>query len=404
MVGLATAIHLQRRGFAVTLVDRGPPGGETSFGNAGVIGRGSILPVATPGVRRKAWRYLLNRDPAVRVDHAALPALLPWLRRFLACADARTMTRNAAPLNTLCAAALAAHEDLIAEAGAGGLLRRNGYLTAYRTAARFAADAPARAILAAHGVAMDLLDAADVAAIEPHLAPVFRHAVLAVGSASVSDPGALCAAYHRLYLARGGTGLRFTVQALLPAGDGWRVATDGPTLVADRVVVALGPWSADLLRPLGLRLPLGVERGYHTHRRPLGNAVLGRPVFDAESGYVLAPMDAGIRITSGTELARRDAPSTPRQLARVLPVAHATFPMEQRALADGDVWRGARPSFPDSLPVIGPAPGRPGLWLAFGHGHIGFSTGPATGRAVAAAIAGAAPEFDLAPFSAARWL
>ena len=127
--------------------------------------------------------------------------------------------------------------------------------------------------------------------------------------------------------------------------------------------MALGPWAPDVLEPLGIKLPLAVKRGYHRHFQRAGNAGLTRPVVDAEDGYCLAPMEQGIRLTTGAEFAARDAPPTPVQFDRLMPAARELFPLGERV--EAKPWMGARPCFPDSRPVIGRAPGQPGLWLAY---------------------------------------
>jgi D-amino-acid dehydrogenase len=165
-------------------------------------------------------------------------------------------------------------------------------------------------------------------------------------------------------------------------------------------VVALGPWSADLLRPLGYRVPLATERGYHQEFKP-GARQLLRPINDAEGSFLMTPMEQGIRVTTGVELTDRDAPSSLAQLDAVVPLARGVAEFGEPV---GEVWRGARPTLPDSLPMIGPAPRHPGLWLAFGNQHIGFTTGPATGEAVAAMIGGAPPPFDVTAFAPSRYL
>jgi D-amino-acid dehydrogenase len=166
-------------------------------------------------------------------------------------------------------------------------------------------------------------------------------------------------------------------------------------------VVALGPWSADLLRPLGYRVPLAYERGYHREFKPNPARSLQRPIHDAEGSFLMSPMENGIRVTSGVELTDRDAPSSFAQLDQVVPLARGVVEFGE---AVGDPWRGARPTLPDSLPMIGPAPRHAGLWLAFGNQHIGFTTGPATGTAIAAMIGGTAPPFDATPFAPSRYL
>jgi len=167
------------------------------------------------------------------------------------------------------------------------------------------------------------------------------------------------------------------------------------------VVVALGPWSADLLRPLGYHVPLAFERGYHQEFKPNPARSLRRPIHDAEGSFLMTSMEQGIRVTTGVELTARDAPSSFAQLDSVVPLARGVV---EFGAAVGEPWRGARPTLPDSLPMIGPAPRHSGLWLAFGNQHIGFTTGPATGAAIAAMIAGTQPPFHAAPFSPGRYL
>jgi D-amino-acid dehydrogenase len=175
---------------------------------------------------------------------------------------------------------------------------------------------------------------------------------------------------------------------------------EGPVDAAT-VVVALGPWAPDLLKPLGIDLPLAVKRGYHRHFRPTGNAGLTRPLVDVEIGYALSPMEQGHRLTTGAEFAARDAAPTPVQFDRLMPEA-------RRLLALGDpveprTWMGSRPCFADSRPVIGRAPGQPGLWLCYGHGHMGLTLGPASGRLLAEMITGETPMVDPAPYAAERF-
>jgi D-lysine oxidase len=166
-------------------------------------------------------------------------------------------------------------------------------------------------------------------------------------------------------------------------------------------VIALGPWAPDILGPLGIKLSLAVKRGYHRHFRPQGNATLDRPVLDAENGYCFAPMEQGIRITTGVEFAPRDAAPTPVQFDRVLPAARELFALGEPV--EPQPWMGARPCFADSRPVISRAPRLPGLWLDYGHGHWGLTLGPATGRLLAEMMTGATPFCDPAPYAADRF-
>ena len=153
--------------------------------------------------------------------------------------------------------------------------------------------------------------------------------------------------------------------------------------------------------PLGIKLPFAVKRGYHRHFRPEGNARLSRPVLDTENGYVLAPMEQGIRLTTGVEFAARDAKPTPVQFGRLMPAARALFPLGEPV--EPQPWLGARPCFADSRPVISRAPRQRGLWLAFGHGHWGLTLGAVTGRLIAEMMTGASPFCDPKPYTADRF-
>ena len=167
-------------------------------------------------------------------------------------------------------------------------------------------------------------------------------------------------------------------------------------------VVALGPWAQDVLDPLGIRLPLEVKRGYHRHFKSKGNKGLNRPVLDAEVGYAMVPMEQGLRLTTGAEFAARDAPPTPVQFDRLMPQARALFPIGEPV--EGEPWMGRRPCFPDSMPVIGPAPGQSNLWLDYGHAHWGLTLGPVSGRLLAEMMTGETPFTDPAPYRAERFM
>jgi D-amino-acid dehydrogenase len=180
------------------------------------------------------------------------------------------------------------------------------------------------------------------------------------------------------------------------------VETNEGGIDAPEVVVALGPWAGDLLSSLGLKLPLMVKRGYHRHFHAQGNAALVRPVLDTGAGYLITPMEQGIRMTTGVEFAARDAAPSPVQFDRIMPKARELFPLGERV--DDQTWLGSRPCLPDSRPVIGRAPGLAGLWLAIGHAHWGLTLGPATGRMIAEMMAGEAPFCDPAPYRAERFL
>ncbi len=402
MVGVGAALHLQQRGRDVVLIDKHALAGEeTSFGNGGLIECASVFPYMFPRDLSPILRYAMNRSPQVRYSLADLPAFLPWLvRYYLASSPARALHSAMAEL-PLIQRSLIEHEALIAEANVPELLRRTGWIKLFRSEATLANAGHDLERAKQYGVAGEILDPKAIAAREPHLTGEFAGATYFPTPGFVSDPGGLAKAYAALFGRKGGRFLVGDARTLEQSGGRWRVAISEGTVTAREVVVAMGPWSDQIFGPLGYSIPLNVKRGYHLHLQARGNAVLNHPVLDSDLGYLLAPMNRGIRITTGVEFARRDAPSTPVQVLRALPRAHALFPLGDPV--DAKPWMGARPCLPDMLPVIGKAPRHAGLWFDFGHQHHGLTLGPATGRLLAEMMTGEAPFADIRPFAVERF-
>ncbi len=401
IVGVSVALHLARRGGSVALVDRGPVGEETSYGNSGVIEGSTILPPAFPSSLSTLLRVALKRASDANYHLSFLPRVAPWLWAFRAASRADRIAETARLNRPLFAGALAEHEALMEEAGATKYLRKTGWMKLYRSEAAFAALKAEFELADEFGLPFEALDAQGARALEPSLNPVFKRAVYWPKAASLSDPLAVTRAYAARFHALGGVTLTGDARSLHRSGGGWRVETNEGGVDAPEVVVALGPWAPDVLAPLGLSLPMAVKRGYHRHFRGKGNAALSRPVVDVDYGYLITPMEQGIRLTTGAEFAARDALPTPVQFDRLMPRARALFPLGERA--DDKTWVGSRPCFADSRPVIGRAPGLDGIWLAIGHAHWGLTLGPVTGRLLAQMMAGEATFCDPAPYRAERF-
>jgi D-amino-acid dehydrogenase len=398
IVGVSVALQLAKRGVSVALVDRAGPGVGTSYGNAGVIESNTIFPYPLPSSFSQLLR--IARKQATEADYhwSYLLRMWPWLLAYRSNSTPEKLVETAHAMRPLFAQARVEHEVLMAEAGALSQLHSDGWLKLYRSDKAYAALETELELASRFSIPFLTLRPDDVAGIEPSLGSVFRHAVFWPQAASVRNPLALTRAYVDRLTAIGGVVLQADARSLHRYGVGWRVDTpDGP-LDGEQVVVALGPWAPDVLEPLGVRLPLAIKRGYHRHFRPAGGAVLKRPVLDVEIGYVIAPMEKGVRLTSGAEFADRDAPPTPVQLERVMPHAEALFPLGEPV--EPRPWIGSRPCFADSRPVIGRAGG---VWLAYGHGHSGLTLGPVTGRLLAEMMTDAVPFCDPAPYSPKRF-
>ena len=402
IVGICVALHLQKRSRSVVLVDRRGAAEETSFGNAGLIQREGVFPYGFPHDFGALARYGLNRTIDAHYHPSALPKLAPFLWQYWKHSRRKRHAEIARLYSRLIEHCVTEHDVLAAEAGATGLLRRQGWMRVFRTEReRDLRLAEAARWRQEFGLQFDALDARRLQEVEPHLAPVLCGALHWTEPTTVSDPQALALAYLRRFEALGGRFVQGNAVGLEPESGGWRLhSAEGP-LQAAAAVLALGPWADILTRKLGYDLPLAVKRGYHMHYRAAGSARLNHPVLDTERGYCLAPMQRGIRLTTGAEFALRDAIRTPVQLGRAEPIARDLFPLAERL--DTEAWMGARPCTPDMMPILGRAPRHGNLWFAFGHAHHGLTLGAVTGRLIAEMITGETPFVDPAPYSALRF-
>jgi D-amino-acid dehydrogenase len=403
MVGVSVALHLQKRDRDVVLVDRRGAGEETSYGNAGLIQREGVFPYTFPRAVSDILSYATNNRRDAVYHLSALPRIAPWLFRYWRNSASDRVERSAQALAPLMARCVGEHDALLAEAGgeAQGLIHRGGWLNCFRKEQSLRLAIAEARRLDQYGIDYGVLSAAQLREIEPRVSELIVGAIHFHNSARSPDPGKLTNAYADLFTRRGGRFCNGDARRLMSEFSGWCLATEAGAIEAREAVVALGPWSDDVFRPLGYNIPFAVKRGYHMHYRAAGNAILGHPLRDADGGFVLVPMTKGIRLTTGVEFADRDAPASPVQLERDEPLARDLFPLAERL--DPEPWLGRRPCLPDMLPVIGKGERHRGLWFAFGHAHHGFTLGPVTGRLLAELMTGQQPFTDPSPYAAARF-
>ena len=401
VVGVSTALHLLKRGKRVALIDRRGPGEETSYGNSGAIEASSILPYSFPKLNQLK-DILLDRDSSARADLKHLDKVMPFVMRLRRETSMARRIASARHLRPLLDRVVQEHKDFLVPADGMRYLREAGWIRVYRTQKAFDDDQRIRDLAKDFQIAFETMTPQEVATIEPHLKPAYARAMWLKGTATVTSPGNVTKAYAALFTRDGGAFYRGDAASLRQETSGaWTVTTADGDVSAPDVAIALGPWSTDVLRPLGYAFPLGIKRGYHQHFKADGNATLTRAVVEGGAGFVIAPMDQGFRITTGAEFTDRDAPPNPVQIARVLPRARELFALGEPA--EAEAWMGRRPCFADSLPVVDRAFNHKGLWLNFGHGHLGFTLGPVTGHLLAQMMTGEAPLCDPSPYRATRF-
>jgi D-amino-acid dehydrogenase len=399
ITGVAAALCLARDGWAVTLVDRVAPGdpAQTSFGNAGLLARGSILPVQEPGLVWRAPRMLLDRDAPLFLRPSHLPRLLPWLLPFLANGARPRLDRIVPAIWALTRDTVEAHQALAAGTPAAALIETGPYAYLFPDRAAFAAEAEGYARKAAAGIAWRERPAAE---LDPALGPAYGFAAELPDHGWIADPGAYVAALADAAAAAGARILRAEVRDLRPTAAGVAVETDAGPLAADRAVLAAGVWSRALAARLGLRIPLETERGYHlTLRGPSRRPPF--PMMLADRALVMTPMREGLRVAGLVEFGGTEAPPSKAPLALIRRAIRRAYP--DLTWEAETAWMGHRPTTPDSLPALGPVPGAEAVICAFGGQHLGLTIGPRLGRLAADLAAGRRPNLDLAPYAPGRF-
>lgn len=403
MAGVSVALQLQERNRSVVLVDRQEPGEGTSYGNAGIIEIDGFEPITFPSDFRSLIRYALNREPDVHYHLKTLLRMAPWLNALRRHSQPDAIDRYIDIMKPLILSAGQTHYHLAEAANALDFYRYTGWLKLFRAeGSQSDAEAMCRAADLTESK-YSVLSKADMSDLEPHVAHDFHTALFFQQTRSVSSPGGVTKAFANSFVSNGGLFQKGDAASLsqdMTTGL-WTVMTDAGPVSAREVVIALGPWSTELVGRFGYRVPLEVKRGYHQHFSAKGNAGLSRPVVDMDNGYVITPMEKGIRLTSGIEFADFESPPTPVQIQRILPRALELFPLDKPV--ESEPWMGNRPCMPDSMPVLGKAPRHDGLWFSFGHGHWGFSLGPITGKLVAQSMVGETPDCDISALSSARF-
>ncbi|NKC30853.1 FAD-dependent oxidoreductase [Roseomonas sp. BU-1] len=403
IVGLALAWRLRQAGAEVSVVDAEPPGeGGASFGNAGAISASSVAPLAMPGLLKQVPRMLLDRAAPLHVPAGYWLRAAPWLARFVAAARPASVTRATAALDGLLRLATEQHQALVREIGAPELLRPHGQLYLYRGATQLAKDQASWAIRAAHGARLERLDRAGILALEPAVGPAYQMAIFLADHAHCASPLRYARRLAEVFRQAGGSILRDRVTALTTQ-DGRISGAQGQAghHPADAVVLAAGAWSARLAAPLGYRIPLESQRGYHVDL-PEPGFTLTRPVIPADRKVFITPMEGALRVAGTVEFGGLDRAPDPARAKLLYDDLAAVFPEARPAPAEG-FWMGHRPCLPDSVPVIGPAQRVPGLFFAFGHGHLGLTGSAPTAELLAPAVLGRPSNRDLSPYAAERF-
>jgi len=401
IVGVSTAIWLQREGHDVVLIDRKGPAEGTSHGNGGVLASCAVVPVTVPGLLAKAPRMLFDPNQPLFLRWAHLPKLAPWLYRYIRHANAASAHARAAALTPIIGDSLADHQALAEGTGAERWLVPSDYLFLYADRAAYDHDAFGWSVRKANGFDWDIMEAPELRDYDPVWGPAVSMAVRLGKHGRISDPGRYVKDLAAHAVSRGARLVIGEVTDMArEEGRVTGVSVGGETIGCDAAVVATGVWSGPLARKLGIEVPLESERGYHLELwEP---SVMPRsPAMVASGKFVVTPMEGRLRLAGVVEFGGLDAPPSRAPFALLERNIRAAIPgLTWKNTVE---WMGHRPSIADSIPVIGEAPSLKGAFLGFGHDHVGLTGGPKTGRILAQLISGRQPNMDLAPYSPARF-
>lgn len=400
IVGVSTAIWLQRAGHHVTLVDKAEPAAGASQGNAGVLATGSIIPVTTPGLLTKAPKMLFSANEPLFLRWGYLPKLLPFLFKYLKHANSPSVNRIAKGLNQLLKDTPEQHIALAKGTKAEEYLEEGDYIFAYDNKSDFEADAFAWEIRSKNGLDFEELNATDLAEYDSVLKDCFGYAVRCKHHGKISDPEAYVSALADHFIKNGGQLLQHELVSFNIANNHCEgVKTKRGTLTADNYILTTGAWSSQWQNELGISVPMESERGYHIElTNP--SITLRTPLMVASGKFVVHSMKGRMRCAGIVEFGGLDAPAAKPPIKLLLKKIKQLFP----DLSYDNVieWLGHRPATADSLPIIGVSPKAKNVYLGYGHHHIGLSGGPKTGLWLSKLVTGDCIEDDLSIYAADR--
>ena len=401
VIGVCSALSLQKKGLSVLLIDKDKPCAGASFGNAGAIVDASCVPNAMPGILSEVISMAFRRHSPLSIRPRYLHRILPWLIRFLLESRQSRFHANGRNLHGLTQHAVSSWRSLTDNTVLSMLLGEGGWLKVYESKSTFESTRIARGLMSEFGVPFELLTKGDIQSLEPNLAPIYEYGFFQKECLNILDPTKLVEGMVSLFVSRGGQYRQFSVDQLVSCNDSIKLVGPTSNLIAEQVVIATGAASKHLAKQVGDNIPLDTERGYHLMFPTSTSDLLSRPVVNGESSFVLSPMQSGIRMTAQVEFAGLDGKPDYSKIRSLMPSAKRMLPDIE--LKEESVWMGCRPSLPDSLPVIGRSKKSPRVCYAFGHQHLGMTLGAVTGLLVSQLVCGEKSFLDTTPYAPDRF-
>ena len=401
IIGISIALKLQSEGRQVLVLDRKGVAAETSSGNAGAFAFADVIPLATPGIMRKAPKWLFDPLGPLSLRPAYALKIFPWMLRFWRASWQDKYQAALAAQASLMDFSKAALERQIQAVNGEAMIRREGQLQLYEGEAEFNASLAGWQTRQQHGVIYEFLLSPDaIAKIQPGIHPRFTHAAFTPEWKNVCDPAEWTKHLAEEFEKLGGRIAITSINSIAVNSDSVTLKSDAADYETSQVVLAAGAWSKTLAQSIGDNLPLDTERGYNT-TLPAGAFNLKTHITFSNHGFVVTKVGEGIRVGGAVELGGLRLPPNFKR-AEVLLNKAASF-LPGLKVDGGKQWMGFRPSMPDSLPVISYSSRSQRVIYAFGHGHLGLTQSAGTAELVAALANTQAPDIDLTSFSATRF-
>jgi len=402
IVGVCCALYLQRDGHQVTLVDPAAPGDSTAKWSCGQMAVSEVIPLSKPGILMKIPGWLLDQKGPLALRPSALPGILPWFLRFLACARSSKINQIAQDMARLTQHVYDDYAPLLNACPDKTLLGDRPILEVFDSPAGLAHERPHLDLRKQLGFKSEELDGAAIADLEPALAGKFQHGLLFPDWRAVNDTEGFIAALTTSFIAQGGVRVRQAAVKIDHTHDRATGVTlaDGTRLPAEQVVVAAGTGARAFFDTLGVNIPLAGIAGYQAVL-PQPGVEIRHSVIYADGGFCFAPMTRGLQIGGTLEFAAPGAEPNFKRAEIIMEKARRVLPQLNTQGMQFGV--GYRPFLPDTKPVIDRAPRLHNVVMAFGHGQLGLTLGATTGRLVADLVAQRTPAQDLNAFSARRF-
>jgi D-amino-acid dehydrogenase len=399
ITGVSCAEELRRSGANVTLIDRVKAGDptQTSFGNAGILAREGIMPIANPSMLKMIPQILLSPNSPVYLKWSYLAKFSPWALQFIMNGTRPKALPIILALNELIYDTVENHIQLSKNTGAARFIEKGDMTLLFRNRKQFSSDKFANQTRRNLGITWEELSRDKLLDRDPHISKLYQFGLAYKNHGWITNPAAYVSSLAKHFQENGGKILIGEVSKI----NGNNVELKGGIILkAENIVLATGAWSKNLASQLGHNIPLQAERGYHlslkntSHMPP--NTYL---ITDKKFG--LTPMDGFLRCAGQSEFAPLEMPPNPKAIKNLRKFLFRLYPKLEYETET--IWQGTRPTLPDSLPVIGRSSKNTSVIFAFGGQHLGLTMGPKIGKMVRDIIFERQSNVNMTPYSSDRF-